>query len=369
MLRHQRLDRRIVADTTRVHSLDGLRAVSIALVMAAHFTKLTFFPAGFGVTIFFVISGFLITHLLLKEIDRTSTIDLPAFYKRRVFRLLPAILVSLVGVSLLQSYVDRDWIDLPRALASIFFLQNYNLNLEPFHGPLSQHWSLAIEEHFYLLFPALLLWLVTTRRPVVRVLLGLCLLSLVIRTAYATLLPFDDLYVKDLIYRSTEARMDSLLYGCILAVLAHRDLVRRHAGLIMLFTGLALMLVAKAFVDIQLFRDTLKFTFQSLGVALAMAAILYARPGYIINLARWVLNCPPMVFLGRISFSTYLTHTAMFHAVRVFLGEDPSRWILMPAATAATILVSWLSYRFVEQPMINLGKRVSFRRWQLLPEG
>lgn len=74
-----------------------------------------------------------------------------------------------------------------------------------------------------------------------------------------------------------------------------------------------------------------------------MAAIFYAKPGYIIGLARWVLNCPPMVFLGRISFSAYLTHSALFHAVRVTLDGDPSWWVLAPAATVAPVFVSWLS--------------------------
>lgn len=69
---------------TRIHSLDGLHAVAIALAVAGHFTKINLFPGGFGVTVFFVVSGFLITHLLLKELDRTGTIDLMAFYKRRV---------------------------------------------------------------------------------------------------------------------------------------------------------------------------------------------------------------------------------------------------------------------------------------------
>ncbi|MGH1477952.1 MAG: acyltransferase family protein [Geminicoccales bacterium] len=78
------------------------------------------FPGGFGVTAFFVISGLIITHLLLRELDRTGTIDLLAFYKRRAFRLLPAIVVSMIGVACLQHYVDRDWLDMPRALASIF---------------------------------------------------------------------------------------------------------------------------------------------------------------------------------------------------------------------------------------------------------
>ncbi len=342
--------------------------MSIALVMAGHFTKINLLSGGFGVTVFFVISGFIITHLLLKEMDRTGIIDLLAFYKRRAFRLLPAIVVSIIGDALLQHYVDRNWLDAPQALASIFFFQHYYLNFHPYHGPTGQHWSLAIEEHFYLLFPALLLWLVTTRRPVVKVLLGLCLLSLVIRTAYATLLPFDDDYLREMIYRSSEARMDSLLYGCILALLARGNLVQRYTGLLMFFAGLALMAIARSYVDIPIFRETIKCTLQPLGVALSMAAILYARPGYIVGLARLVLNSPPMVFLGSISFSAYLTHTALHHAVRAALGGEPSWWVLMPAATTVTILVSWFSFRFVEQPMVMLGKRVRVRR-HLLAEG
>ncbi len=122
-------------DHARIHSLDGLRAMSIALVMAGHFTKINMIPGGFVVTVFFVISGFLITHLLLKELDRTGSIDLLAFYKRRAFRLMPAIVVSMIGVALLQDYVDRDWLNLPRALASIFFFQNYFLDFHPYQGP------------------------------------------------------------------------------------------------------------------------------------------------------------------------------------------------------------------------------------------
>jgi len=219
-----------------------------------------------------------------------------------------------------------------------------------------------VEEHFYALFPLLLLWLAVTKRPVVRVLLGLCAMALAIRVAYVMFLPVDAEQLRDQIYRSSETRIDSLLFGCLLAVLARGDFVKRYAGVAMLFAGLTLILIAMIFVEFPLFRDTLKFSLQPIGVAVAMAAILYAKPGYIINVVRWVLNSPPAVFIGRISFSAYLTHTAMFHTVRVTLGGDPSWWLLMPAAFVATILVSWLSFRYVEQPMIRIGKQWTIGR-------
>ena len=111
-----------------IHSLDGLRAVAISIVVASHITKIDGIPGGFGVTLFFVISGFLITHLLLRELDRTGSIDLLAFYRRRFFRLMPAIVTALIVVALIEGHVGKDWIDSRKALASLFFLQNYHLN-------------------------------------------------------------------------------------------------------------------------------------------------------------------------------------------------------------------------------------------------
>ena len=91
----------------RIPSLDGLRAVAISIVVASHFTKINAIPGGFGVTLFFVISGFLITHLLLREFDRTGSIDLLAFYRRRFFRLMPAIVTTLMVVALIEGHVHR----------------------------------------------------------------------------------------------------------------------------------------------------------------------------------------------------------------------------------------------------------------------
>lgn len=92
------------------------------------------------------------------EFDRKGTIDLAAFYQRRAWRLLPAILASIVGTFAVGAALELDWFTWQRAAASLLFFQNSWGVHEPFHGPLMQHWSLAVEEHFYLIAPACLLW-------------------------------------------------------------------------------------------------------------------------------------------------------------------------------------------------------------------
>jgi peptidoglycan/LPS O-acetylase OafA/YrhL len=137
-----------------VPHLDGLRAVSVVLVLLGHFGFGHIIPATFGVTIFFVISGFIITRLFLLEIERTGTLSLRQFYTRRVFRVFPALL-SLVVVSAI--FFDNAW---PDIVASILFLFNY-FNIFFIERPdraldlLGVLWSLAVEEHFYLFFPLL----------------------------------------------------------------------------------------------------------------------------------------------------------------------------------------------------------------------
>ena len=207
------------------------------------------------------------------------------------------------------------------------------------------------------MFPALLLWLVSTGRPVVRILLSLCLACLVIRIGYVLTLELDDSFMRERIYRSSETRMDSILLGCIVAVMARGELLKRYAGVWMIFAALALMVIIKAYGDVSAFRDTIKFTLQPLVCAFALAGILYAKPGYLIGLVRRVLNCLPMVFIGQISFSLYLLHTAMNHLAASFLPWGPHDWQSWLPSLALAILASWACYRFIEQPMIRIGKR------------
>ena len=161
-------------------ALDGLRALSILLVVASHLGLGHIIPGGLGVTIFFFISGFIITRMLLSENARCGAISLTAFYVKRAFRLAPALLVYIL-LCLLSFAALGEPIPLLDITAAIFYAANY---YNVFHGwgggaesPLSILWSLAVEEHFYLAFPLLLL---VMRRRLGKCLLVLCALSLAV---------------------------------------------------------------------------------------------------------------------------------------------------------------------------------------------
>src|SRR4051812_14716418 len=153
-----------------IPSLDGLRAISIGLVFAAH-AGFDITPGGFGVTVFFVLSGFLITTLLRIEHDRSSTVSLAAFYRRRAFRILPAFYAVLVVAALLTIVVGLGTGTLDRLPLMSQGLHYFNYFAIFYHGPQEAihgtgiYWSLAIEEHFYLVLPLLFLILNRNRLP------------------------------------------------------------------------------------------------------------------------------------------------------------------------------------------------------------
>lgn len=349
----------------RIDSLDGLRAVSILFVVSGHFTMIEAIPAALGVSIFFAISGFIITTLLLREIETTGTIDFGAFYRRRAFRLLPAVVVAILTAAAVQALAPGlDWVTWPRAMASLLFMQNYYVDAVSFSGPLAMHWSLAVEEHFYMLAPLLLLagWR-SMGRQITVCLLAACLGVLMLRIAtYGYMVDrYPMMIVQGTIYRSTHLRIDSILGGVMLAVMMHRsalDQRRTGGGLHLVFAGAVLFLAVRSFRP-DWFAETLKFSVQTAGIVMLMAGILFgARCG----LLRRMLSLPPVVFVGRISFSLYLLH----EQVNVLAGRmlsldahDPRTLLL---AVPLVILTAWLSFRLVETPMIDWGRRLERRR-------
>ena len=149
-----------VHNHTLIPSLDGIRAISISIVFFAHAGVVSFLPGGFGVTIFFFLSGFLITTLFYREVERTGGINLPAFYTRRLLRLSPPLFITLFLVYFLVSIGFLEGVVQPEAvLSQVFYYYNYYaiLSTDATEGALGLNvlWSLAVEEHFYLIFPFL----------------------------------------------------------------------------------------------------------------------------------------------------------------------------------------------------------------------
>ena len=329
--------------------LDGLRAVAVLAVAVFH-TGLPLLQGGWvGVDVFFVLSGVLITTLLLEERDRFGRIDLGAFYVRRALRLLPALaalLVAIAGtvvVGAVSSSIldDVGWV--------VLYLGNWPAALGEELGPLSHLWSLALEEQFYVAWPlamlALLRWVHGARRRIA-VVGGIALTIAVVRSA---------LYVADVVsgshaYFGSDLRADGLLLGCTLGLAHHAGLLERAAGALQrLVLPAALLLVAVALFPTEPFEGIGPLLF--LPVDLAAAVVIGAvvtRPG-----AAWAapLRWEPAVRLGVLSYAFYLWHVPVMKLI------DLTQWQQLVVGLPLTLLAAIVSRRLVELPALRLKAR------------
>lgn len=349
----------------RVSALDGLRAVAVVVVVVFH-AGLSWLPGGFlGVDVFFVLSGYLITTLLLEEFDRTGRIDLWAFWARRARRLLPAFLVLVVVVSAMSPMVlPATEIALVRddALSALAYVANWRMILRGTDyfvqtaapSPLQHAWSLAIEEQFYLLWPLVLLLLLGCR-PIRR--LGLVAVPVtavlgVVGSVAAGWLLSDSGRNLNRVYFGSDTRAVSILVGVGLAgILATRRGSPRHVVSQCLGVAAA---VATA-VLLWLFShaegsDARLYHGQLLLGALAVAAVLAHAVLVPQSLTARVLSLPPLPALGRISYGVYLWHWPLvgwLTSERTGL-HGASLLLLRCLATLAAAAVSYL---VIERPI------------------
>ena len=362
-----------------IPELDGLRALSILIVILSHAGLGRIVPGGFGVTLFFGISGFIITRLLLAEHKARGRIDFGAFYLRRAVRLYPALLVfvALASAALLALGVQP--CGGPLASALLYFVNywriwtSYETGIETFPHPFGILWSLAIEEHFYLLFPALL-WL-TLRRGFLPLILALIAASLAWRLVLATgCAPGGSLSgglacgrdVADRIYLGTDTRLDAMLYGCLLAWLADRPPGRWAAALLRhpaaALAALALLLASLLYRD-ALFRDTWRYSLQSLAILLGLGPLLFAPA---LARARAALCWAPLQLLGRMSYVLYLMHWLAICLACLLTGQTLRETAYSPAWYAAaiplTVALSAAVYWGVEKPVARWRHRMRARQ-------
>ncbi len=207
-------------------SLDGLRALSIAVVFFAH-SQLAVgiaFPGGFGVTVFFFLSGFLITTLLRREYETNGSISFGKFYLRRVLRILPPFYLVLGGALIATRLLHLGTIDVAGVRAQALHYTNYWIVTHGFDGlpgGTGVFWSLAVEEHFYLLFPLVFVGLMRSgARPERQalVLLGTCAALLAWRVVLCSRLDMLDPLSQQRLEIASDTRFDSILFGCILAL-------------------------------------------------------------------------------------------------------------------------------------------------------
>lgn len=324
--------------------IDGLRAVAVGIVILFHAGFEQFSGGYVGVDVFFVISGYLITSILLEDL-RQDRFSIPKFYERRARRILPAlffVMACCVPFAWMWMYPSQ-LLDFGKALLTVvFFVSNVlfwkQANYfapDVYENPLLHTWSLAVEEQFYIFFPIVLLLLWRLRpRLVMPALLVMALVSLVGSELGARIAPGANFFL-------IPSRAWELLAGslCALAPLpAHR-----RVNDVLAIGGLAAIIVS-----VVLFDDETPFPslYALLPVGGTVLLVLFAGP------ATWVgraLSLRIMVGLGLISYSAYLWHQPLFAFARIRSSEPPDLlliWVLI----AATFALAWLSWRFIEQP-------------------
>lgn len=291
-----------------IPGLDAVRAVAISLVFLFHFGGLPSAAGELGVTMFFVLSGFLISRILLGEYGKTGTISLRAFYRNRAFRILPTFyacwLLETLALALHRVHV-RWW----EAWTSFFFLTDYARALA---GPetiqnMSIAWSLAIEEQFYLLWPAVLLWLLVSRHNASRIVTGFILCVWIYRAVLAVALSVPYGYI----YNAFDTRIDALMIGSLLALLSWESednpmlaFVTRSPWLGALpLAGLAATFAFDPVLKRQPWSSMASFTIQPVLIGvLLIQAVCYGG-------AQWrVLANPVLRFIAKISYALYLYH-------------------------------------------------------------
>ncbi len=354
------------AQRGEIPSLDGLRALSILLVMCTHFISGKVFPGGLGVLVFFVISGFLITRLLLHEFKQTGTVRLGPFYARRLLRLYPVIIVYTAVVTGLA--IERfGKVSLGEICSALFYYANYYFEFgradsDFGYVPVSILWSLAIEEHFYIVFPLLLLLLARDVRLLLAGMLVVMVAALGLRLHAAHAHP--EYLTSHFFYFRTEMRMDSLATGVLMAALcelrAGRFLLLWANRPAAVAGALAAVLFCLLFRDLW-FRETLRYSILNLAVAVAIAAVLFSNRYPLANAA---LNSPVLVSVGRLSYSLYVWHLGIGFAVAP-LGVP--FWPKVAVLFLLSFLTAYLSYDFVEAPFMRLRHRFGSVKRQASP--
>ncbi|MDQ2678584.1 MAG: acyltransferase family protein [Actinomycetota bacterium] len=371
----QRISRRIRTEPLGyVPSLDGLRAVAVAAVLFYH-ARFEWIPGGYlGVSAFFTLSGFLITSLLLREWASESALDLRRFWTRRFRRLLPASWITMALVVLFGALGvwNSDQLrslrgDVPFALLEVvnwhFIVADRSYGAEfTAPSPLEHFWSLAVEQQFYLLLPAVIIGVLVVGstapprrrlRRLVMVLVGLTVVSAVLNG----LLGRSSI---DRAYFGTDTRMAEMLIGALLACWTLRRTRRSEPGhrTIAVAAGVVAAVVTVWLWHVAALSSSWMYPWGLLVTALCTAAIIHAalQGGVVAS----VLSVAPLLWLGRISYGVYLLHWP------IFLWLSPARtgwsqWPLFGLRVAVTLAASVVLFRLVENP-VRHRERLTARR-------
>ncbi len=351
--------------------LDGLRFVAVYLVVAFHAGMATVSGGFVGVDLFFVLSGFLVTSVILAAMD-AGTFSLGWFYSRRVRRLLPAAVVVIVLTALVQTLVVAEPSRLPmvaEARASLLYVANWQFIAESRDyfaadnapSPFLHFWSLSIEEQFYIVYPPVLALLLLRWRRSRSFAAGLFAALTLVSVALQVVVARDDVNVA---YYATHTRIYQPLLGCVLALALSGRGARRPgrslpwgpvagAGL------LAVLVLGSSLVDVS---QSVRGLLTAGASALTIAAVFLAPRSWVSR----ALALTPLQYLGRISYGTYLWHWPVILVLREVLTVRPLIMLVLAAAVATGLAA--LSDVLLERP-IRSAPRLHGLGWQVVAAG
>jgi len=359
----------------KLAGLDHLRALAIITVLFYHY-RMFKHPEwiddimGFGwsgVDLFFVLSGYLISSQLFARIAEGKPISLPEFFIKRFFRIIPAYLVVLGVYFLVPAFHEKE--ALPPLWKFLTFTQNFGFDIKNY-GTFSHVWSLCVEEHFYLLFPLILYFNGTKRGGLW--LLGLLLFGFAARlfTWYNFVLPeagsdtFGITWYTH-IYYPTYNRLDGLLAGVSIAALftfrpAVKERITKY-GNITLVLGIMVLTAAWFLCEDQKSFHASIFGFPLLSAGYGLLVVAAISPGCIL----YKYDSRFTALIAKLSFGIYLIHKGVIHLIQpLFAKMDiaPKGELMFLLCLAGTVLAALILYKVVEEPFLQLRKRILERR-------
>jgi peptidoglycan/LPS O-acetylase OafA/YrhL len=338
----------------KLPSLDGVRAISFLIVFVAHAGLDWVVPGRLGVDIFFLLSGYLITFLLIREYSATGSISLRHFYMRRALRIFPP-MYAIFGSTVLLLWLSHQMAGITWAgvCSQLFYYQNYFFHpgIIPELGPL---WSLAVEEHFYIFFPPLMVLLLSRSdnyRDITKALLVLCGLILVWRCCVVAFMPEGMRWARD----ASDTRADSILYGCVLACLQQTPacgrIFQRHRLERYGIPGSLVTLLLTLLIRNPIFRETIRYSLQGLAIAPLLYYVVHYPDTYVGKL----LNTRLLSYIGVLSYSLYLLHAVvLLQMQRIVHGVVAVGLLSLPITIALGVLIRLL----IEKPAEQLRARL-----------
>jgi peptidoglycan/LPS O-acetylase OafA/YrhL len=334
-------------------SLEGLRGVAAVLVVLAH----TLPNAGgftLGVDVFFVLSGFLITRLVIEELARRGTVSLRSFYIRRGFRLFPALFVFLAMVLIwAQVFAPESGIQIVHStvLSSLLYVENWHIvavggvgGVGMIRDPAAQAWSLSVEEQFYLLWPILLIVAWKWKGQRAALIVAACGLTLAVAERFG-LAMFGTTVVR--VYMGSDTRADQLLAGCCVALLLQCRLLPHIPKFVTVSAFLAILAIA-----LHPFPLVYQMTATTLFAGVLVAGLSQHE--------LWPLTSSPARWLGQRSYALYLWHpfVAVIFFYQFHLGDG---WAMLACVLLISVFIAHTTHRFVERPLREVGRRLAER--------